>query len=358
MVCRASGSVAVTVVVALFAAHGVANAQGEEVSGRQRAWKLARELEIPARRAEAAAGLLALGAPAVEPLLAQARHPDLDVARTALQVLADLGPEGLGAVPALEKLAKGEDAHAAAAAWALARLPRHGTFLLSCMNAQQVVEIDGDGKTVWKSPKLGRGWSIEGLASGNLLLAEVDGNVREYDRDGKVVWEYTAAQRPYDAQRLIDGNTLIADFGNREVVEVDPKGEIVWRFENVTAIAARRLSGGTTLITDYNGERIIEVDRAGEVVWELKGVRHSYGAERLRDGSTLVIQSQDRKVLRFDRDGEQVGELESDLQPSHALALPDGWLVCGQNFLRRMRADGTEVWQTSLEGWCGRIYRR
>ncbi|WP_440010237.1 aryl-sulfate sulfotransferase [Halomicrococcus sp. SG-WS-1] len=53
---------------------------------------------------------------------------------------------------------------------------------------------------------------------------------------GDVVWKYggkSLLHWPRDADRLPNGNTLITDTFNNRVVEINPDGEVVWRYEGV-----------------------------------------------------------------------------------------------------------------------------
>ena len=91
-------------------------------------------------------------------------------------------------------------------------------------------------------------------AHGTLIVAD-SGNDRvvEYDLEaGERVWTYTGPafdglQWPRDADRLPNGNTLVTDSRNNRILEVDPDGEIVWRFED---------PGGEVIPLPYEADRI------------------------------------------------------------------------------------------------------
>src|SRR5688572_9406901 len=204
--------------VCLLAAAATAQQPVKAAPPAQQAQRFARELELPEKRTAAVDALLLLGADAVPALLQQAEHPDLATARTALQVLAALSHDGLAAVPKLRELGKGDGAHAQAAAWALARLPHRGTFLVPLMTSGAVVEIDAGGKEIWRSAQVAQPWTASILANGSLLVAEVGGGVREYDADGKRTAEFGTGNT-YAAERLIDGNTLVGTFRGPGLVD-------------------------------------------------------------------------------------------------------------------------------------------
>jgi hypothetical protein len=318
--------------------------------------QLARQLELPARRGQAVDGLLRIGAPAVPALLAQARHPDLAIARVALQVLAALEHEGLAAVPELEQLAAGEGERAQAAAWALARLPRRGTFLVAVADEGVVREFDDTGVEIWKREKVGDVWTASLLANGNLLVAGQDFGAREYDAESNIVWQ-SEQRTACGAERLVDGNTLVICAGANGLTEVDAGNKEVWSHANVPVLFATRLPGGTTLMSDRETHRVFEVARDGQVTWERGDFVLPFLCRRVRDGTTLVLQNT-RPALVVDRSGKQVREIPVEMSVSDLVLLPDGTIECGKGYVRRCDSKGTERWRVPIKGFPGRITLR
>ena len=323
------------------------------------AMRLVRLIEIPDRAADAIDELLKLRAAAVEPLITTARHPDPKVATAAMRCLAALGTLSKPALPALREIAESKEKTAGAAAWAIVRIDRKGGLLVGHMGGSEIVELDEVGRVAGRVKAGGQVWGIERLASGNYLVAEVNGKVREIPPKGDTVWQFTDVKSPYDAERLPNGNTLIADFRRKRVIEVTPDKEIVWEVKDIAALEADRLANGHTLITDYTGKRILEVDSSGEIVWKLEKIKHAYEADRLLDGTTLVAFSSDNVARIYDRDGEVVREIGDLPNVSDVDMLASGLMVvAGKDSVRLIGVDGKDLWRTRLSGWIGSVFPR
>lgn len=179
-----------------------------------------------------------------------------------------------------------------------------GNTMVAESGNRRIVEVDKVGKIVKevaltvKRPDPHRDTRmVRKLDSGNYLVChEGDGCVREYDDTGKVVWEYALdlGGRPasnghgpeghgtsvYGALRLKDGNTVIAGGNNNRVLEVDPKGKIVWSIDQkelpgitlawVTTLHA--LPNGNLIVGNChagpNNPQLFEVTREKKVVWK------------------------------------------------------------------------------------------
>jgi hypothetical protein len=131
--------------------------------------------------------------------------------------------------------------------------------------------------------------------AGTALVAYTNANkVSEYDENGKEVWTASVAS-PWSVERLKNGNTLVQSM-RLEVgtVELNPKGETVWKFASADAEAqgylidkvqvATRLPNGNTLISVNNETawkkgmtpdawapvQAIEVTPDKKIVWALR----------------------------------------------------------------------------------------
>jgi dienelactone hydrolase len=162
-----------------------------------------------------------------------------------------------------------------------------GNTLIGDARAGKVIEVDRAGKTVWQyaSPDIAgmRMRNSKRTGAGTTLIAvEAEAKVIEVDRGGRIVWTWQAPGDPakrklYQAWRLENGNTRMSISDPGELVEVNPKGEIV------RSIGGEKMDirmgwtsghdefpGGNLLINDYTGRRLIEVDAAGRVVHQLR----------------------------------------------------------------------------------------
>ncbi len=128
-----------------------------------------------------------------------------------------------------------------------------GHVMIAESGAARIIEIDRSGKLLDEvklkvehphphtDTRL-----VRKLASGRYLVChEEDGALREYDSAGGVVWEYRVplfdqapkgghgpeawGNKSFAAVRLPSGNTLLSTGNGHGLLEVTPKGEIVWQ---------------------------------------------------------------------------------------------------------------------------------
>jgi hypothetical protein len=100
-----------------------------------------------------------------------------------------------------------------------------------------VVEQDASGRAIrtLMTPHSGGWCSVECLANDNFLIA-LSGNheILEMDAQGRTLWRCSKVFSPCFATRLSNGHTLVCSLGvrrtggNQRVVEVDEAGNIVW----------------------------------------------------------------------------------------------------------------------------------
>jgi hypothetical protein len=178
-----------------------------------------------------------------------------------------------------------------------------GTTMIAESGAGRIIEVSADGTLVREIPLMINSPDahhdtrlVRSTPTGTYLVAhEKDGVVREYDRAGEIVFSFDVplgdraaapgnsfdawGDQVFSAVRLTSGNTLIGTGNGHGVLEVNPKGEVVWqlgqddlegiRLSWVTTV--QELSNGNLVITNCHAgpdqPQIIEITRDKEVVW-------------------------------------------------------------------------------------------
>jgi hypothetical protein len=184
----------------------------------------------------------------------------------------------------------------------------------------KVQEIAPDKKVVWElgAPTIKSAESAQRLPNGHTVIAD-NGQmaVIEVDADKKVVWRYDVAntnKRPTPTmrqmRRLDNGNTLICTSTEDEVIEVAPDKSIVWRYKLPFPYLATRFANGNTLISSGagygspEGYYLVEVDPKGQVVWKYGGadapadqrLKWPSGFVRRPDGTTYISEAQNAAI--------------------------------------------------------------
>ena len=265
-----------------------------------------------------------------------------------------------------------------------------GTTLLPDNHNQdkpRIIEVNMLGEIIWEylvPVSLKRytnpGFDVELLSNGHILYVLPGNGVYEIDHDGKVVWSYLTSRISHDADRLQSGNTIFVCGNNdqksdAQVVEVNPKGEVVWRWcakdhfdippyssiyeEGWTHTnAVSRLPNGNTLISPRNFNLVVEVDPEGEVVGnygaEIFVAQHD--PEMLPNGHILLCNhSKPHRAIEFDpKTGKIVWQsagFELNATPVRdANRLPNGnTLITGSTKIVEVTAEGEIVWQLALK---------
>ena len=196
----------------------------------------------------------------------------------------------------------------------------HGTLKgqVLATGTGRMLLLDNTGKILWKH-KGGNCSDIWMLASGNILLA--DNNVVEVDpKTDKVVWSYKPAMQKgggtFACQRLKNGNTMVGENSAGRIVEVDPKGKIVFELKlpecqpgshnNLRHV--RKLPNGNYLVAYKAKAMVREYTPAGKVVFEVKTKPIAFSAVRLPNGNTVV--GHINFITEFDPKGKQVWQFD------------------------------------------------
>lgn len=136
------------------------------------------------------------------------------------------------------------------------------------------------------------------LPNGNYLVPHLLAfKVKEYTPEGKIVREFKtdldelggrkAENWPFTAIRLADGHTLVNLTHGNKTVELNDKGDVVWKISNddfsekpfADPCGAQRLPNGNTVIASYAATgpiKIFEVTPDKKLVWQYTGSEHAH----------------------------------------------------------------------------------
>jgi hypothetical protein len=254
-------------------------------------------------------------------------------------------------------------------------------------NQPRIIEVNMLGEIIWEYPVppnlkqyTNPGFDVELLSDGHILYVLPGKGVYEIDRSGKVVWQYLTSRISHDADRLPNGNTIFVcgnddQKNDAQVVEVNYKGEIVWKWyakdyydkapynsiynEGWTHTnAVSRLPNGNTLISPRNFNFMVEIAPDGKVVATYgEGIFQAQHDPALLANGNILLANHDRphRAIEFDPKTGQVvwqsaGFEQSATPVRDANRLPnDNTLITCSNKIVEVTADGEIVWQMSLK---------
>jgi hypothetical protein len=189
----------------------------------------------------------------------------------------------------------------------IARKLPGGGILVADPNTSSIFEVRPLGRTggdiPWRMDEVQYPRDVSRLDNGNTLVTEqYSRRVVEYDgRTRQIAWQ-VQAEYPLSAQRLDNGNTLVCT--QTSIFEVNRALSVVWsadlRSTVIRPFRASRLDNGNTLIVDQQKGQVIEIDPRSQVVW--KAVQFSMPAQaiRLEDGNTLVLETGANRIVEVD----------------------------------------------------------
>ena len=161
------------------------------------------------------------------------------------------------------------------------------------------------------------------LPNGNILFTETKaGKLTEISREGELIRSFDVLAKGMGHKtvrfiRLTSENTILAAECYSHIVrEYSLEGKFIRDFDLTMAYCAYRLENGNTLISGYNPPKIIEVNPKGKVVWELKpkdllklkGITNFCEAHRLPNGNTLITNS----IREFGKNNSVLFEVTPD----------------------------------------------
>ncbi|MCL2647843.1 MAG: aryl-sulfate sulfotransferase [Phycisphaerales bacterium] len=223
---------------------------------------------------------------------------------------------------------------------------------------------------------------VERLPNGNTLIADAgdeDGSgseIIEVDPFGNIVWNYRGGAVgllfAHSAKRLKNGNTLISDTSHSRILEVNPKGEIVFtsdswnngtgklsdgshlHYPNDAHLLEDEWGGGTIIITDRNNDRCVITDYAGNVKWFYdRDIKHPHNCDMLPNGNVIIADSDGKRIVEVNREKQIVWEYHPTAEgqtldwPRDADRLPNGNVLITDSKNSRVieiTPDGQIVW--------------
>lgn len=253
-------------------------------------------------------------------------------------------------------------------AWHAAAAAAEPAYRVLAQDRGHVAILNAKGEVEWEVECKHNSHDIGRCENGNLLLHMGPKTIVEMTPSKEIVWRYEAQPRQgYDGrveihafQRLPSGLTMVAESGNRRIVEVDQKGQIMKEVPLVVekpdphrdTRLARKLANGHYLVCHEGDGAVREYDEGGKVVWtyrlDLAGRPRSpghgpeghgvevFGALRLNSGNTLIACGNGNRVIEVTPAGETVWSIEQDELPGIKLAwvttlqvLPSGNIIVG-----------------------------
>ena len=185
---------------------------------------------------------------------------------------------------------------------------------------------------------------VRGDLAGNTLVATGTlGHVVELDTKGNEVWRYPIVA--WGAEKLPNGNVLIASYQSNQVLEVNKHGMIVWNRTGINAMRAKPLADNHLLIADFGGSRVLELNEDHQDVWSVKTPENCFDAERLPNGNTVFCCP--NLIREVDSEGQTVRDLAIEGRANSIQVLANGrWLVAnfGKGQVQEYDRDGKLVW--------------
>jgi hypothetical protein len=167
----------------------------------------------------------------------------------------------------------------------------------------------------------------QALPGGNWLLQTKFTEVIEVNPKGEELWRYTPSSEGgrveiHSFRRLSNGLTMIAESGPSRIIEVDGKGKVqhtiplkVAKSDPHRDTRLVRVTPDGNYLVAHEGEKTIrEYNRKGEVVWEYEVGSQLYSAVRLENGNTLIGAGDGHRVVEVNKEKKVVWEIgEKDL---------------------------------------------
>ena len=166
---------------------------------------------------------------------------------------------------------------------------------------------------------------------------------------GQVVNSY--GEHPcFWAQKLTNGNMLasLRLDSDMHVVEINPQGELIWKYPAIGILKCRLKANGNVLICFREDKKIIEVNRDKKIVWGMRLGANVNDVALQPDG--VMFLGTDSGVIRVDSSGNESFIFE-DVDATGIEILPDGDLLIASWYKRKIlqiSPSGEKRWELTL----------
>lgn len=185
--------------------------------------------------------------------------------------------------------------------------------LITEFRSRQVTERDFKGNILWTytAPTLVRG--ARRSVNGNTFLVLADRLV-EIDRQGKELWKYNPGIGVACATRLPNGGCILGTITG-QLQYLDASGRIRKTVNlpgNLYPLGAILdvSTNGSVLLSLYNQDQVIELDSEGKKIWEAS-VSRPMSAIRLPGGNILVASRSEMAAIEINREGKEVNQVSA-----------------------------------------------
>lgn len=179
---------------------------------------------------------------------------------------------------------------------------------------------------------------------GNLLLAlGYKNQVVELNPAGEEVWKFDALG-VWSAEKTITGDVLLACYQENKVKLVTPQKTVSWEFDVPGVLKAHYLETHNVLAASHSGNKVIEISPDKKIVWEYTATTQCHDALRLENGNTLVCAA--NQVIEVDPGGNVVWGFPAE-QSYGIDVLPNGNLLVaklGGEVIEVDRVNNAIVW--------------
>lgn len=211
-------------------------------------------------------------------------------------------------------------------------------YSVAASGQRRVIIINSAGKVTWEYPATNVN-DLTMLPNGNILFGEGK-SITEVTMDKKVVFSYVpdagkhTKEGAFFAQRLPNGNTVISENAKSRIIEVNPKGKVIFELDltktnpkpgHHNLRMARKLANGNYLVCHSGKHLVREYTPKGDVVWEKTAKGLAFAAVRLRNGNTMI--STLKKITEYNKGGVEVWEFKNTDLAEHTITNMTGMHV-------------------------------